>query len=351
MTSAPASTLQTCNPLDDASWDRRIADAEGATLFHSTAWARVLVDTYGYTPCYVHAGGNERSPIHLPMMEVNSWLTGRRGISLPFTDECDALGTTAASFRGFFQEVCALIAPRRWSYFELRGHGDIGPEFTPSVSYFGHTLTLQRDVAVLFDNCESSVRRAVRKAESEGVEVKFSRDLPAIHAFYELLCRTRARHGLPPQPRRFFENIQRHILAPGSGVVAIARKGSLAIAGAVFFQFKDKVLYKFGASDERHQHLRGNNLVMWRAIERFAGEGFTQLDFGRTSLPNAGLRRFKLSWGTKERPINYLRYDPRRRSLVTSADEATGGWKTALFRRLPTGISRMIGTAAYRHIA
>ena len=42
-----------------------------ATIFHSTAWARVLVDTYGHRPCYVQislngsllgSGSNDGSP-------------------------------------------------------------------------------------------------------------------------------------------------------------------------------------------------------------------------------------------------------------------------------------------------
>ena len=39
------------------------------------------------------------------------------------------------------------------------------------------------------------------------------------------------------------------------------------------------MIYKYGASDERHQNLRANNRVMWEAIRRHAADGFAILDF------------------------------------------------------------------------
>ena len=35
------------------------------------------------------------------------------------------------------------------------------------------------------------------------------------------------------------------------------------VAGAVFFHFKDRALFKYGASDERFNRLGINNLVIW----------------------------------------------------------------------------------------
>ena len=40
------------NPLTENSWEKIITMHRDATIFHSAAWARVLVDTYGHRPCY-----------------------------------------------------------------------------------------------------------------------------------------------------------------------------------------------------------------------------------------------------------------------------------------------------------
>jgi len=114
--------------------------------------------------------------------------------------------------------------------------------------------------------------------------------------------------------------------------------------------FGRHAIYKFGASDEAQQQLRANNLVMWRAILHYASEGFADLDFGRTSLGNEGLRKFKLGWGARELAADYVRYDFRRSAYVPARDEAQG-WHNQVFQALPLPLSRLAGSLLYRHIA
>jgi len=44
------------------------------------------------------------------------------------------------------------------------------------------------------------------------------------------------------------------------------------IAGVICFHFGDRVIYKYGASDKDYQHLRVNNLVMWKQFSGIAGK-------------------------------------------------------------------------------
>jgi lipid II:glycine glycyltransferase (peptidoglycan interpeptide bridge formation enzyme) len=111
----------------------------------------------------------------------------------------------------------------------------------------------------------------------------------------------------------------------------------------------NKAIYKFGASDTAYQDLRGNNLVMWEAIKRCARDGCESADFGRTSVTNEGLRRFKLGWGATERTIEYFKYDLRKRSFVTDSDKASG-WHNLVFRSMPPFVSRLAGTFLYKHL-
>jgi lipid II:glycine glycyltransferase (peptidoglycan interpeptide bridge formation enzyme) len=231
----------------------------------------------------------------------------------------------------------ALRAPRD-DKNNVGGPGTAGPTRETS-----HT-------AQLFANCDSSTRRAVRKAEQSGVQIEFSRSLEAVRTFYGLLKKTRQRHGAPPQPFRFFLKLHQHALIPSHGWVVIARSSGIPVAGAVFLHTKQDAIYKYGASDERYQNLRANNLVMWRAIEWYAQNNFNSLDFGRTSLGNDGLRRFKLGWGTAERMVNYFQYNFRTKRFDVSHDEAAG-WHTHIFRHLPRWTSQLIGTVLYKHTA
>lgn len=335
--------------LEGSEWDARLGQFADATVFHGTAWLRALHSAYGFEPC-CHVSRRQGADVAvLPLVEVNSWLTGRRGVSLPFTDECPALAVDADALRRTFADVCAYGRSRHWRYVEIRGDGQhLGA--TPSLGFLGHRLTLTRDAAKLFERFSSATRRAVRRAELSGVEIDFGSSMSAMQEFYALVCRTRRRQGLPPAPYRFLEAVRTHLLIPGHGCLVLARHAGAVVAGAVYLHGGTRAIYKYGASDERYQHVRANNLVMWRAIQRYADLGFTTFDFGRTSLGNAGLRNFKLGWATTEYPITYCKFDLRAGRFVTDEDRSSG-WHTRVFRAMPPLLSRAIGAALYKHIA
>jgi len=341
--------IQAVNPLSGTTpaGDNENRDA---SFFQGAAWARVLTETYGYTPVYFQAVRDNRVEAVLPVMEVESRLTGRRGVSLPFTDHCEPVGASPAVLKSVFQEAVRHGRARRWKYLECRGGGSLFVGATPSLSFFSHQLRLLPDLDYLFSRFESSVRRAIRKAERAGLKVEFARDLPAVQTYYALHCQTRREHGLPPQPFRFFREIQRHILEAGLGCVVSARQRSRALASAIFFFQGDEAIYKFGASDPGQRELRANNLVMWEAIRWLAGRGVKNLDFGRTSLANAGLRRYKLGWGGEEHTLDYFKYDLRRDEFVLDHDAAFG-WHNRLFQHLPVALARVAGEILYRHWA
>ncbi len=342
--------IRSMDPLALPTWDQALAGLEGAGFFHTRAWAAVLHDTYGYRPVYQAGFASGRLFALLPMMEVDSWLTGRRGIGLPFTDLAEPLCPDATSFQRLREATLTEAQTRGWKYLECRGGKHWLPDAPPSTSFWRHVLSLNVGETALLSGFEDSVRRAIRKAERSGLKVEFLRTPEAMQEFYGLMCLTRRRHGVPPQPYRFFANIQRHAIAAGHGWIVLARQAGRAVAGAVFLHFGRHAIYKFGASDETLQQLRANNLVMWRAILHYASEGFGDLDFGRTSLGNEGLRKFKLGWGAREQMAEYVRYDLRRHAYVTTRDEAHG-WHNRIFQALPVPISRLAGSLLYRHIA
>lgn len=340
-------TVQFVDPLDDPAWDRKVAQFGEATTFHSAAWCRVLKETYGFRPLYAVADTAGEWRGVLPLMEVNNLPKGRRGVSLPFTDECRALGDDVEALEQLSAAVMERGERRRWNYLEFRGPSLAGA--TTAISFYGHRLELQ-SADRIFAQFESSVQRAIRKAEKSGVAIEVTDTMAAVRAFNELHERTRQKHGVPPQSLAFFASIQRNILQPGQGFVVLARAADRIVAGAVFFRFGKKALYKFGASDERFQQLRANNLVFWKAIQLLACEGVVELDFGRTSLNNEGLRRFKLGWGTAESRIDYIKYDFKNKRF-TKEDDRASGWHTRVFSLLPRPICRRVGAMLYGRLA
>lgn len=343
-------SIQRVDPSQFSNWNALLTERPDYSFFHSTAWANVVSATYDYAPVYfIESDGNVPRSI-LPLMEVDSWLTGRRGIGLPFTDDCEPLYTDLDSGKRLVREALDFGKSRDWKYLECRGGRELFDGATASLSFYGHSLGLEKSDGQIFAGFESSVRRAIRKAEKSGVTVTVSQSLESVREFYSLQCKTRRKHGLPPQPFPFFKNIHEHVIALDMGIVVVAHYRGRPIAASVYFHLGRHAIYKYGASDEVFQHLRGTNLVMWEAIKWHAHNGMKTLHLGRTSITNHGLRQFKLGWGADERVMEYFKYDLRNERFVTDADEVSG-WHNRLFKVMPGFISRLIGRTLYRHWA
>jgi hypothetical protein len=340
----------TVDPLGCSDWDARVAAHPQGTLFHGAGWARVLRDTYGHRPYYFACQEGRQLAGLLPVMEVSSWLTGRRGVSLPFTDFCPALHGGGFDGRDLYQRAMECGRRRRWKTLECRGFDGAWEGSRTSLSFYGHKIDLGAGVEKLFQRLDGAVRTGVRKAQRMGVKIDFDGGEESMRTFFKLHCLTRRRHGLPPQPLRFFMNIQRHLLSLGRGFVAIARLESRPVAAAVFLDDGRQALYKFGASDGAFQQARPNNLVMWAAMERCAERGLATLNLGRTSLSNDGLRRFKLGLGAEEEELRYARYDFSTKQFVRGVDRVEG-WFNRVFACLPLPVLRLSGAVLYPHLS
>lgn len=382
-----AATVQIVDPLAVANWDTLVMALPGHSFFHSAAWARTLEESYGYKPMYFAKVENGGLRALLPVMEVDSWLTGKRGVSLPFSDTCEPLGEVGRVKVGpgapagpfadephLFAAAMKMGQERNWKYLEFRGplfdktqssvlspcnlgsvgSGPVGAAVPsgplPSQTFYSHILELSKNEEKIFACFDPAVRRAIRKAEKSGVAVEISRSLEGVKEFYELHCQTRKKHGAPPQPFSFFANFHRNVIAHNFGFVTIARFEGRAIAANVFAHFGTKAIYKYGASDENFQNYRGVNLVMWHAIQWYARAGFDRLDFGRTDKPNEGLRRFKLGWGAEEHSIDYFKYDLRAQTFVPGKGELSQT-RERIVQRIPIPMARIIGSVLYRHVA
>lgn len=345
-----ADRLEVVDPTRFPGWDERLSRHPDATVFHTSAWARVLSETYAYLPTYFTFFAMDQLAGLLPFMEIRSWITGTRGVSLPFTDECAPILSDDIGYADAVSRVIGHAGARDWGTLEFRGRSRGMGNLPASSEYVTHELDLSPGEEVLFSRYRSNVQRNIRKAEREGISVTPDPTPEGMREFHRLNCLTRREHGLPPQPFRFFRNLRSLVLEKGFGTLLLARHKGRVIAGAVFLQFAGKAVYKYGASDRRHQELRPNNLVFREGIRDLCAKGVRTLSFGRTDLHHEGLRQFKLSWGATEKALQYVKYDvPSKSYLLAKKYRATIPWENTM-SKLPVPVLRLIGRAAYRHV-
>ena len=106
----------------------------------------------------------------IPMMEVCSFLTGKRAVSLPFTDYCEPFVPHVEVSKVLFEAIIQEGRKRQWEYIELRGGADFLGDGPASAWFYRHILDLTPGEATIFKGLRDSTRRNIKKAEKEGVD-------------------------------------------------------------------------------------------------------------------------------------------------------------------------------------
>jgi len=340
--------IEIINPITYDGWDELLLTNDQNTFFQTSAWAKVLCESYNYKPLYFITKDNDKLTSLIPVMEVNSFLTGKRGISLPFTDYCTPIADSEDHLKTLTEKLIDYGKQAGWMHLDLRGGMNFLEKSPASASFVSHELDLSGNEKQIFKSFRGSTRRNIKKAARENIRVTFENSWQAVDIFYRFHSKTRKHHGVPPQPKKFFKKIFEFIINRDKGFVALGYYQGIPVAAAVFFHFGKKALFKYGASIRKYDHLRPNNLLMWEVIKRYLREGYQYFSFGKTETNNPGLIQFKKGWGTRERPIHYYTYDLASDEFIARKKTFKSSYN--FFKLMPEPILRLAGNLLYRHV-
>jgi hypothetical protein len=167
-----------------------------------------------------------------------------------------------------------------------------------------------------------------------------------LKSFNQLNQETKRNLGVPAHPFHFLYNIY-----SGIGKLAklyLAEFDGRPIAGMLNLNFKDTIVYGYGASDRRYLKYQPNDILVWQAIEDGCSHGYKFFDFGRTTTENEGLRQFKRHWGTEELRLHYYYYPKIPSNSLTRGTKYQ--LATKIWRRLPLFLSRLLSNLAFKHL-
>src|SRR5579863_1616306 len=327
------------------------------TIAYSQSWFDLISQLYGYTfiPLTTHNAEGEITGF-LPLCYMRSPLTGRRLVSLPFSDHCPLLAVDETSANDLIDQAIALAKERKVKYMELRSgvnealakRMDLMEENKLYVSWL---LPLSSDADSVWSNLRKPVQHQVKKSQKLGVQVRIAQNREDMGCYYRLHLHTRSKkHGMPAQPREYFYGLWDAFAANGSVQLLLAEYEGTVIAGMILLACGSTIRYAYGASDERYLNLAPNNLLMWTAIKLGCTDGYQTLDMGRTSRGNEGLMEFKRRWGAIQEPLPYYYY-PHVAGLASTSEDS---WKfrmlTSCWRRLPLPIAGVLGGYLYKHL-
>ena len=340
------------DPFQDQRWQVFLSEHPNASIFHSPEWLEALRRTYGYEPFVVttSAPGRELTD-GVVFCRIDSRLTGRRWVSLPFSDHCQPLVSGSEGLEHLLSPLQRDLKKENCGYIEIRplggDHLQGAPRFGKAKWFWFHKIDLRPALDEIVGSFHKDcVQRKIRRAEREGLTYEQGRSESLLKQFYHLLLLTRRRHHLPPHPLNWFVNL---IDCLGQHVeIRVASKDGRPVASALTLRYKQVLVYKYGCSNARYNHLGGMQLLFWRSIEEAKRDGFSEFDLGRSDWDNPGLATFKDRWGGVRSVLTYWRYPApavgnlRPRWTVRLAKDALA--------HMPAGLLSVAGKLLYRHV-
>lgn len=323
-------TVYEIDPLRDPRWKEFVERHPRASVFHSPNWVRALQRAYGYEPFVVSTSApTSELENGLLLCRVKSWLTGRRLVSLPFSDHCEPLVNNHDELDCLLSHLKSGVAQHQWKYIEIRPTCSTpggSTKLERSVAYYLHCLDLRKDAKELFHGFHKDcVQRKIRRAERETLDYEEGCSEALLEKFYQLLVITRKRQHLPPQPRQWFRHLM--VELDSQLKIRVVSKDGVAVASIMTTLHKKTMTYKYGCSDAQYNKFGGMALLFWKTIQEAKSLMCTAFDLGRSDIDNEGLITFKEHWGASRSMLHYWRY-PHRASRPASA------WRSSLINKV-----------------
>jgi FemAB-related protein (PEP-CTERM system-associated) len=284
----------------------------------------------------------------LPLVRLKSRLFGNFMVSLPFFTYGGVCADDPAVRRALFDAAVRAARAEGSAHIEFRetAPGDFGlPMKTSKVAM---RLPLPAGADELQKSFDSKLRSQIRRPGKEGMFARCGRE-DELESFYRVFAENMRDLGTPVYSKRFFANILAEF--PGSTWIhTVYTKQGEPVASGFLLGFREMLEIPWASSLRRFNRFSPNTLLYWSVLSFACEKGFRCFDFGRSTHGESTFR-FKEQWGA--RPVQlYWNYwlanggpmpelnpkNPRYRAAVA-------GW-----RRLPVGLTRLLGPAIVRHL-
>jgi FemAB-related protein (PEP-CTERM system-associated) len=326
-------------------WDEFVRSSAGWTHFHLWGWKGVMEEVFGHQCMYLAARDSTGLAAVLPLVRVKSFVFGDYLISMPFLNYGGPLGMEDA-IRALVARAVELAREQNVELLELRCREPMALDLP--VSHRKITVLLDLPPGgpdAVWHTLTSNVRRKVRRAEKEGMSVRFGPD--QVGAFYEVFSHHMRDLGTPTLPRRLFELLA-HRFGADVWFGCVYYDGR-PVACACGFHWAREFEMTWVSALQAYHNLYANMFLYWAFIERAAQQGLTLFNFGRCT-PDSGTHRFKQQWGSRDAPLWWYQHAAGRRAATPSPDDRAFSWGPRVWRRLPLPIANALGPRVVRLI-
>lgn len=306
-----ASEIELISPPDGPAWDGLVAAAPEATVFHTSAWARLWTEEWRgakWEAVVVRDSSGYAGGIGM--------IVRRRGIfqtveSMPFGTYGGPVVRKGhpdpSAVRRLLLEAYAARAARRLvARSRLTWYGGNAADFPESLhaeESNTHVLPLASDYESVAKGFSPSTRRLVRQADESSLSIRAAETSEDLRAFYEIAVETVRRRGGTPKPYSLYERILKSLVPAGLARYHLVLHEGTAVAASLHLFHEGTAMSWLPVSRESSWHLRPNNYLIANLLGTLCDAGYLEYNFGATPPGAAGLVRFKEGWGARPRPV------------------------------------------------
>jgi FemAB-related protein (PEP-CTERM system-associated) len=332
----------------DAAWDTYVNAHPAASVYHLSAWPRLLARVFRHDVRLLAAttATDGRVTGVLPLVGFRSRLFGTFAVSLPFVNYGGILADDDISARALLD--AAVAVSREWgaSHLELRHAQQMFPDLPARRHKVGVTMPLLDTPEAQWQALDRKIRNQVRKAEKSGLTVTIG-GVEDVAGFFDVFSRNMRDLGTPVYPRRFFSEML--AVFPETARVFTVKADGRPVAAAVTQSFRDVFEVPSASSLRAFRPLCPNVLLYWEMLRFAVASGFRVFDFGR-STPGDSTCLFKQQWGGQTHELVWEYWTGGAALPDRSRENPKFAAAIAAWQRLPVPIATALGPAISRNL-
>jgi FemAB-related protein (PEP-CTERM system-associated) len=339
--------IKTAKNSDNHVWDTYVLNHPSGTVFHLTAWKKVIEKSFGHRSRYLIAEENGKICGIFPMFEMKSILFGHYYISIPFAEVGGALADTLEIEIKLINQASEIADSGSTQYLEIRNRKELPDLKTKSLYYnFRKQISTDHDENLLAIPRKS--RAMIRNAIKKRLVSETGHHL--LPEFYQILSLNYHRLGTPIFSKKYFQNFL-SIFGDKSGILIVRNKEGELSAAVLYFIFKGQMVPYYAGSDFTYRYLGPNDFMYWELMKLAVKKNCTVFDYGR-SKEGTGSLNFKKNWGFKPEPLAY-QYHLVKADDIPDLSPANPKYqkKIEIWRKMPLALTKFIGPLIAKHLA
>lgn len=311
-------------------------------------WLRVLPRSLGHVPYCLEASVDGECQGLLPLCLVKSLAFGSHLVGLPFLNTGGVAVHDSDVATKLIDAAVDLANELNVRQLQLRHERKIDhPALTESLTSKVHMrLKLPPRLGPLWDGLDPKVRNQVRKAEKNGVVVRWGRD-DLLPAYYHVFSQNMRDLGTPVYSRSLFAAILAEF--PEQTQICAAYLGDRPVAAALLMHGLGTTEVPTASSLRAYNRSNANMLMYWNLLRSAVERGQHTFDFGRCTI-DGSTYRFKKQWGASQEPAIWQYYVRKGSALELRPENRRFQLASHIWSRLPIWLANRVGPWLVRGI-